>query len=1074
MEVFLMKRFFHTKVPALILALVLMLSAVPTAGAALVWNTSSDPTCSHSSYTILGSKDPTCQATGWRILKCNSCGTSGIETLSTTSHVYRTYSYDSTYHWLACSNCGTVDSSSKSRHDDSNRDGRCDVCSYSMGTGSGEDITYEVRPGSYVYFDEDDFYDMVKKAYPGYTLDYVIFDRPNSSVFSDGTLYYNYGGRDEMSLSASDLSNGTFYYDGSYDERNEEYDLDELAFVADKSFKDEIKLSFRAYCNSSRYVDGAVIISSTESSSVTAKSDLSYTVQAGGKVYLDERDFYDFFDDNTSSGSLDYVVFDRPDSDAFDHGTLYYNYGGKNEVTLTRNSLSSGTFYYRGSYDEDHEEYDLDDLTFVADKSFKDDVKLTFRAYSSSGKYVEGSLVFTSGKSSKTTITYEVSAGDKVYIDQDDFYDFYKDNGPSGSLKYVVFDRPSSSTFSDSTLYYDYGGRNEDSFSYSSLARATFYYNGTYDEDNDYYDLDDLTFVADKTFKDDVKLTFRAYYSSSKYVDGTLVFTTGKSSTSTITYEVAAGNKVYIDQDDFYDFYNKNGPSGSLKYVIFDRPSSSTFSDSTLYYDYGGRNEDSFSYSSLARATFFYNGTYDEDNDYYDLDDLTFVADKTFKDDVKLTFRAYYSSSKYVDGTLVFTAGKSSASTTVSGDIRYAATYGSNLQINANDIARYFSNSYPGYTLQYVTLGGVPSTGSLYYNYYGASQYGTSTSLRLTSSNYNSQVLYFSPVSTAQYALTELTYVPSGNNYCVTIPFTAYGSGSRSLNGTILISVNSSAVSEVYGVTQRGNAVTFPASAIYSAVSTSTGISLGSIQLLSLPAASQGTVYVGTGSTRATTNTLYTYASGTQQISQLRFVPTSTFTGSVQIPYVAYNTSGTPIATGLFSLGVLSSAKNFKDVSTSTWCYKYVVELSDAKVIDGYSDGSFKPNSTITYGAALKLIMLAAGYPEQPAVSSNVFSGYLAKAQSEGIITRSDVDLTKPITRLQVAQIAAGAMKLNTSNLSSVQPFTDTTDASVRALNAAGIVEGYFSNGTSTYRPNNTLTRGQVSAIVWRMEQYNK
>ncbi|MFR0769092.1 MAG: hypothetical protein ACLSHO_05380 [Dysosmobacter sp.] len=25
-------------------------------------------------------------------------------------------------------------------------------------------------------------------------------------------------------------------------------------------------------------------------------------------------------------------------------------------------------------------------------------------------------------------------------------------------------------------------------------------------------------------------------------------------------------------------------------------------------------------------------------------------------------------------------------------------------------------------------------------------------------------------------------------------------------------------------------------------------------------------------------------------------------------------------------------------------------------------------------------------------------------------------------------------------------------------------------NGTSTYKPNNTLTRGQVSAIVWRMK----
>ena len=112
-----------------------------------------------------------------------------------------------------------------------------------------------------------------------------------------------------------------------------------------------------------------------------------------------------------------------------------------------------------------------------------------------------------------------------------------------------------------------------------------------------------------------------------------------------------------------------------------------------------------------------------------------------------------------------------------------------------------------------------------------------------------------------------------------------------------------------------------------------------------------------------------------------------------------------------------------------------MVELSDAGVIDGYTDGSFKPDNTVTYGAALKLIMLAAGYPEQKPTDSNPFSGYLAKARSEGIITRSNVNL------------------------------------SAQALNAAGIVEGYSSGGKSTYKPNNTLTRGQVSAIVWRMEQ---
>ena len=279
--------------------------------------------------------------------------------------------------------------------------------------------------------------------------------------------------------------------------------------------------------------------------------------------------------------------------------------------------------------------------------------------------------------------------------------------------------------------------------------------------------------------------------------------------------------------------------------MIFDRPDTSAFAQGTLYYDYGGKNEVAFSRSTLANGTFYYGGSYDEDNAEYDLDDLTFVAGRNFKDDVTLSFRAYYSSSRYVDGTLTITTGKSASTSTITGEIRYAATYGSRVQINANDIARYFSKSYPGYTLQYVTLGGVPATGSLYYNYYSASRYGTSSSLRLTSSNYNSQVLYFSPVSTAQYALTELTYVPSGNNYCDVIPFTAYGSGSRSISGNILISVNSSTVSEVYGVTQRNTAVSFPASAIYSAVSSATGVSLASIQLLSLPSASQGTVYVG-------------------------------------------------------------------------------------------------------------------------------------------------------------------------------------------------------------------------------------
>ena len=113
------------------------------------------------------------------------------------------------------------------------------------------------------------------------------------------------------------------------------------------------------------------------------------------------------------------------------------------------------------------------------------------------------------------------------------------------------------------------------------------------------------------------------------------------------------------------------------------------------------------------------------------------------------------------------------------GDIRYYGSYSGRVQINANDIARFFQESYPGYTLQYVTIDDVPEAGTLYYNYYGTSQYGTSYNLRMTEALCDELDFYFSP-SSSQYALSELTYVPSGVNYCARIPFTAHGSGSRS------------------------------------------------------------------------------------------------------------------------------------------------------------------------------------------------------------------------------------------------------------------------------------------------------
>ncbi|WP_418486801.1 S-layer homology domain-containing protein [Dysosmobacter sp.] len=941
---------------------------------------------------------------------------------------------------------------------------------------SSADLTYEVDKGDSVSFKEREFRDLYRSEYSG-DPSYVVFT-DYSDLDDYGYLtavnYYD----KTVSLSESDLRNTWFYYDSHDVPKNMDYALDGLTFEANRrADSGTLRLKFEIYdADGKNYVYGTMDIK-VGGGSGSSKGDITYTVKPGEEVTFDDEDFVNAYDNAGGSGTMKYVVFEKPSSDYSNAGTVYSRYGKRNATSFTRSELDDYKFYYG---DSDYGDYDLDELSFVADKSFSDSIEIAFTAYGGRGSKendsVSGTLKITSSKSassSKGDITYTVKAGEEVAFDDDDFEKIYENSSCTGSFKYVEFSRPDSAFNNAGTLYSRYGKRNETAFTRSSLSSNKFYYG-----DSDYgdYDLDELSFVADRTFSGSVELSFTAYGGTgtrtNQNVTGTLVIATGKTGSSTtkgdITYTVKAGDEVAFDDDDFEKFYNNSSCSGTLKYVEFSRPDSAFNNAGTLYSRYGKRNETAFTRSSLSSNKFYYG-----DSDYgdYDLDELSFVADRTFSGSITLSFTLYGGKNSKCDqsttGTLVITTGTSAVTSRYVGNIRYNTTPNTALQINANDIARLFRKYTSGGSLQYLTLTSVPATGSLYYNYYNASKYGA-TRTQLTASMAGSMIFSYSPASASEYDLSELTYIPSGSNYCTALTFTGYSSSGTAVSATILISVTASPVSEVYSVTTKGTSVNFPANSVYSAVASATGFGLSSIQLLELPASTAGVLYVG--SYAADTTSAYSYGSDTDSMSQLRFIPNSGFTGSVSIPYVALGSSGTALGAGVVSIGVVDSVKKFTDISTSTWCYKYVTELAGANVISGYSNGTFQEKNTITYGAALKLIMLAAGYGEQaPTVKGSPFSGYLAKAKAAGLVS-GNPKLNGPITRLQIAQIAAKALKLSTTGLPSKKPFTDTNDVYVQALNAAGIIEGYFSNGTSTYKPNNTLTRGQVSAIVWRMK----
>ena len=95
---------------------------------------------------------------------------------------------------------------------------------------------------------------------------------------------------------------------------------------------------------------------------------------------------------------------------------------------------------------------------------------------------------------------------------------------------------------------------------------------------------------------------------------------------------------------------------------------------------------------------------------------------------------------------------------------------------------------------------------------------------------------------------------------------------------------------------------------------------------------------------------------------------------------------------------VSAGAKDFTDSSKIN--YKEAVDVMSAvKVIDGYSEGDFRPSNTLTRGAAAKIIcnlilgpttasaLVADTAPYSDVPTTNTFAGYIAYCAKEGIIS---------------------------------------------------------------------------------------
>ena len=172
----------------------------------------------------------------------------------------------------------------------------------------------------------------------------------------------------------------------------------------------------------------------------------------------------------------------------------------------------------------------------------------------------------------------------------------------------------------------------------------------------------------------------------------------------------------------------------------------------------------------------------------------------------------------------------------------------------------------------------------------------------------------------------------------------------------------------------------------------------------------------------------------------------------------------------------------FCDVNDADWFNPYVSDLSLTGVVEGYSDGCFKPGNEITRAEFIKMALMRKGYQGmyeyngekvfEDLKGDEWYAKYVAQAYSYGYIKGYEDGTFKPndpITRAEALQIILNINYFNLDFMVRELPFKDVneTDWFYQAVNTAytmGIVEGI---DVDTFEPYRNLTRAEAAKMLY-------
>ncbi len=184
-------------------------------------------------------------------------------------------------------------------------------------------------------------------------------------------------------------------------------------------------------------------------------------------------------------------------------------------------------------------------------------------------------------------------------------------------------------------------------------------------------------------------------------------------------------------------------------------------------------------------------------------------------------------------------------------------------------------------------------------------------------------------------------------------------------------------------------------------------------------------------------------------------------------------------------------SQTFNDVPKSHWGFSYIGAMVQRGVLDGYPDGNFYPDNTVTRAEFAKIMMCAAKRPVywpsykyfQDVETDAWYAPYVHSAYPflSGYVYGEDNRYYMPDEPALREDIAVALVKLkgydtagaDTSILTTM--FTDVSSISLDARKYVavavdrGLVSGY---DDKTFRGQASVTRAEAAAMLWRAYQY--